>query len=59
MFGQAYNNVVRTLIGTVGAVALSTVVLFAAAGPAKAGTEQSVYAQYELISVSTARPIVY
>ncbi len=58
MFTQAHSNVFRTLFCTVGAVAVSSVFLFAAAGPARAETTAQL-AQVQMIPVSTAAPIVY
>lgn len=60
MFSQAYSNVVRSIVCTVGAVAVSSVFLFAAAGPAKAATNGHGAAQVKIIDmVSTASPIAY
>ena len=61
MFSQSYSNVVRSLVCTVGAIAVSTVLLFAAAGPAEASTAGYVPAGHiEFIDVvTTARPIAY
>ena len=61
MFNHAYSNVIRTFVCTVGAVAVSSVFLFAAAGPAQASTNEIVSASHiELAgSSSTARPIAY
>jgi len=61
MFNPAYSNVVRTFVGTVGAVAVSSVFLFAAAGPAEASTiaDRSV-SQVEVIGMVTSeRAIAY
>lgn len=61
MFTQANSNIVRNFVCTVGAVAVSTVFLFAAAGPAQAGTSDFAPAGYVQMTdmVRTAGPIAY
>jgi hypothetical protein len=52
---QAYSNVLRTFVCTVGALAVSSVFLFAAAGPAQAQT-----ANVGIVDVvTTTGPIAY
>lgn len=58
MLTQTNSNVFRTLFCTVGAVAVSSVFLFAAAGPARAEAPVK-FAQVQIIPVSTSAPIVY
>lgn len=58
MLTQANSNMFRTLFCTVGAVAVSSVFLFAAAGPARAETPAKL-AQVQIIPASTSAPIVY
>ena len=58
MFTQAHSTLFRSLFCTVGAVAVSSVFLFAAAGPARAETPTQL-AQVQMIPVSTSAPIVY
>ncbi len=58
MLTQANNIVFRTLFCTVGAVAVSSVFLFAAAGPARAEGSAKL-AQVQIVPVSTSAPIVY
>ncbi|MFD0849162.1 hypothetical protein [Sphingosinicella xenopeptidilytica] len=58
MLTQANSNMFRTLFCTVGAVAVSSVFLFAAAGPARAEAPAKL-AQVQIIPVSTSAPIVY
>lgn len=58
MLTQANSNMFRTLFCTVGAVAVSSVFLFAAAGPARAETPAKL-AKVQIIPVSTSAPIVY
>lgn len=58
MLTQANSNMFRTLFCTVGAVAVSSVFLFAAAGPARAETPTKL-SQVQIIPVSTSAPIVY
>jgi len=58
MLTQANSTVFRTLFCTVGAVAVSSVFLFAAAGPARAEAPTKL-AQVQIVPVSTSAPIVY
>jgi hypothetical protein len=58
MFTQA-NTVVRTFVATIGALAVSSMFLFAAAGPAEARTVDPA-AQVKIIDVvSSSSPIAY
>jgi hypothetical protein len=59
MFNQAYSNVVRTFVCTVGAVAVSSVFLFAAAGPVRAATIDTAAEVKIIDAVSGRTPIAY
>ncbi|MBB4632018.1 hypothetical protein [Sphingosinicella soli] len=58
MIAQGNTNLFRTFFCTVGAVAVSSVLLFAAAGPARAEAPAKL-AQVQMNTVSTSTPIIY
>lgn len=59
MFSTTSSNIVRTFVGTVGALAISTTFLLAAAGPAEARTKDAAASVAIVDVVSTASPIAY